>query len=147
MQSKLLHAAEGQRTFVVVLDPGDEAVGCLTDFARDERVNAASLTAIGAFERSVLGFFDIDRREYDRLPVEEQVEVVSLVGDLALGTDGTPMLHAHVVVARRDGNALGGHLLEGVVRPTLEVTVSETHAYLQRRYDERTGLALIALDA
>jgi hypothetical protein len=118
----------------------------LTEFARRERVRAASLTAIGAFERAVLGFFDLDRRDYDHVTVDEQVEVVSLLGDLSLGVDGAPMLHAHVVVARRDGNALGGHLLEGVVRPTLEIVVSETDVHLQRRYDERSGLALIALD-
>jgi predicted DNA-binding protein with PD1-like motif len=69
-----------------------------------------------------------------------------LVGDLSLGTDGAPMLHAHVVVARRDGSTLGGHLLEGLVRPTLEIVVSETDAHLRRRYDERSGLPLIALD-
>ena len=146
MHSRLLRTGGGQRTFVVVMDTGDEAFSSLTEFARRERVHAASLTAIGAFERAVLGFFDLDRRDYDHVTVDEQVEVVSLLGDLSLGVDGAPMLHAHVVVARRDGNALGGHLLEGVVRPTLEIVVSETDVHLQRRYDERSGLALIALD-
>src|SRR5712675_2995305 len=82
MQSRLLRTADGQRTFVAILDTGDEAFRDVTDFARRESIDAASLTAIGAFERAVLGFYDLDRREYDRLRVDEQVEVVSLVGDL-----------------------------------------------------------------
>lgn len=78
--------------------------------------------------------------------MEEQVEVLSLVGDLVL-EDGEPTIHAHVVLGRPDAATLGGHLLEGQVWPTLEVILSEAPAVLHKRIDPETGLALINLDA
>jgi predicted DNA-binding protein with PD1-like motif len=145
MRSRLLNPAP-ERTYAVVLDPGDEPIDCLTRLARDERLDAARFTGIRAFSDAVLGFFDLDSKDYERIPVGEQVEVVSLVGDVALGPDGAPKLHAHAVLARRDGSACGGHLLEAHVRPTLEVMLVESPSRLQRRIDPATGLALIDLD-
>ena len=68
--------------------------------------------------------------------------MVSLVGNVALDA-GEPRVHAHVVVARYDGSALGGHLLGGTVDPTLEVMIVESPATLRRRLDPATGLALL----
>jgi predicted DNA-binding protein with PD1-like motif len=90
------------------------------------------------------GYFELQKRDYKRIDLDEQVEVVSLVGNVAIGHDG-PKLHAHVVVGKRDGSAYGGHLIEGHVRPTLEIVLIETPAYLKRRSDPATGLALIDL--
>lgn len=144
MRTKLINS-DSQRTFVAILDPGDEVLSSLRDFAMREGVTAAQLTAIGAFSGAVLGYFDWNTKQYRRIPVEEQVEVVSLIGDVALGDDRRPALHIHAVLGRSDGSALGGHLLEGHVRPTLEVVVTESPAHLHRRKDEETGLALIRL--
>jgi predicted DNA-binding protein with PD1-like motif len=144
MKIKLLHEHDGLRTFALVLATGEEAVAGLERFAAEQRITGASLTGIGAFRRLTWGYFDWDRKDYERTKLEEQVEVVSLVGNLARKGD-QPKLHAHIVVARRDGAAVGGHLLEGYVRPTLEIVVIETPAYLRRRMDEETGLALIDL--
>ncbi|MEI7035515.1 PPC domain-containing DNA-binding protein [Fulvimonas yonginensis] len=135
----------GTRTWAVVLDTGDEANACLLAFARAQHLSAAHLTAIGAFQRAVLGYFDWNTRDYRRNRIEEQVEVVSLIGDVAL-KDDQPQLHMHAVLGQADGRALGGHLLEGHVRPTLEVIVTEAPAHLRRRHDPASGLALICLD-
>lgn len=145
MRSKLLHDDHGQRTFAVVFDPGDEVTRGLTEVAAMRRMSAASLTAIGAFESAVLGYFEWDLKDYRRIAVDEQVEVVSLLGNLVL-QDGEPKLHAHVVIGKSDGTAMGGHLLEGRVRPTLEVVIVEAPEHLRRRYDETTGLALIRIE-
>jgi predicted DNA-binding protein with PD1-like motif len=141
---KLLGSVGGQRTFAVIFDAGEEALGGLRAFAADERLSAASLTAIGAFERVVLGYYDVTRREYKRIPLDEQVEVLTLAGNVAVA-NGAPTVHAHIVVGRSDATAHGGHLLEGRVRPTLEVLIVETPAHLQRTVDDATGLALIDL--
>jgi uncharacterized protein len=109
----------------VVCDPGDEAVAALTQFARAERLEAAHITAVGAFERATVGWFDRAARDYRRIPVDEQCEVLSLIGDVAEGQDG-PILHVHVVLGLSDGTTRGGHLLEGRVFPTLEAIVTET---------------------
>ncbi len=145
MQYRLL-SEDGAKTWAVILETGDEATACLLDFATAHHLSAAHLTAIGAFQRAVLGYFDWETKAYRRNPVDRQVEVVSLIGDIAL-KDGEPMLHMHAVLGESDGRALGGHLLEGHVRPTLEVIVSETPTHLKRHHDTVSGLALIRIDA
>jgi predicted DNA-binding protein with PD1-like motif len=141
MQSKPIHKA-AQRTHVLVFETGDEVLAPLTRFAREHGLAAAHFTAIGALERVTLGYFDWSSKRYLEIPLEEQVEVVSLMGDIAL-KDGAPQVHAHIVVSKRDGSACGGHLLAATVRPTLELVLVESPSYLARVYDPVSGLALI----
>ena len=145
MRFKQIHGERGQKTFALVLDTDDEFMSELTSFAKDSGLSAASLTAIGAFSDAVLGYFDIEKKEYEKILVEEQVEVLSLIGTIAPKDDGEPQVHAHVVLGRSDGTTRGGHLLEAYVRPTLEVVVVESPEHLQRRTDKETGLPLISL--
>lgn len=147
MKSKLIHTSDGQRTYAVVLSHGDEIMQCLGAFARQEKLSAASLKAIGALERAELAWLNWETKAYDPIPIHEQVEVASLTGDVALGPDGQPALHIHTVLGRRDGSAVAGHLKSGVVRPTLEVILTESPKHLCKRHDAESGLALIALDA
>jgi predicted DNA-binding protein with PD1-like motif len=142
MNARTLSATNDTNSFILVFDTGDEVTRELLAFARERSIDAASFTGIGAFQQVTLGYFEIDKRDYKRIPVNEQVEVVSLVGNIACGDDG-PKLHAHVVVGRCDGSALGGHLLDARVRPTLEIMLVESPAHLRRRSDPATGLALI----
>jgi predicted DNA-binding protein with PD1-like motif len=145
VKAKLLHA-DGQKTYAIVFDGGDEVAAGLQAFARERGIAACHFTGIGAFRDVTLGFFDRARKDYRRIPVAEQVEVLSLVGDVALDR-GAPKIHAHVVVGKADGTAHGGHLLEAHVWPTLEVVLVESPAHLRRRPDPESGLALIDLDA
>ena len=145
MNARQLHEEGGEKTFVLVLESGDEVVSEITGFARENGLDAASLTAIGAFSEATLGYFDIEKKEYEEIAVAEQTEVLSLLGDVALNGDD-PELHAHVVLGRRDGTARGGHLLEARVRPTLEVVLVEAPKHLKKRTDKETGLALISLE-
>jgi predicted DNA-binding protein with PD1-like motif len=141
---KLLHDANGLRTFAVVFRTGEDPVAGLETFAREYDVTAASLSAIGAFRRATVAYFDWEKKDYERVPIDEQVEVLTLTGNIAL-KNSEPALHLHVVLGRRDGTACGGHLLDAVVRPTLEVAVVESPKHLRRRSDPETGLALIDL--
>ena len=145
MKAKVLNEA-AEETYALIFDPGDEVMSGLTQFAKDHSLTASHFTAIGAFSDVKLGYFDWARKNYKRIPVNEQVEVLSLVGDIAL-QDGEPKVHAHVVIGSADGMARGGHLLEAHVRPTLEVILTETPNYLRRKYDEQSGLALIEVTA
>lgn len=147
MLYRLLDDTDGLRTIVAVLDHGDEAMAALQWLAEEENLSAASITGLGAFERATVTFWDWETKDYQDIPVGEQVEVLNLTGDIALDEDGAPKLHVHAVLGRRDGAAIGGHLKEGLVRPTLELTVTETPAHLHRRHDPKTGLALIDLRA
>lgn len=143
MRAKLIHE-DAQRTFVVVFDKGDEVVEGLQTFVDEQRLDAASFTAIGAFTDVELGYFDRESNEYASIPVREQVEVLSLIGNVALNGEKR-QVHAHVVVGKRDGSAHGGHLLKAHVWPTLEVVVVESPAHLRRAADPTTGLTLIRL--
>jgi uncharacterized protein len=143
MQHKLLHDSDGQRTYVLVLETGEEVLSSLQAFAEAQKIHTAQLTAIGAFSDVILKYFDWDKKQYRDVPVREQVEVASLNGDIAQAPSGGPALHVHLVVGKRDGTAMAGHLGEAHVRPTLEVIVTESPAHLRKVKDPESGLALI----
>lgn len=143
MNSKLVSHDQGTQIQIVVLDSGEEAIAALTRFANEAKITAASLTAIGAFERATVGWFDFAAKTYKKIEVNEQCEVLSAIGDVAVGDDGKASLHIHIVLGLSDGSTRGGHLLAGTVRPTLEVVVTEVPATLRRKKRADLGIALI----
>ena len=143
MKSRLVWEQAGERTFVAVLDAGDEAFATITDFANRHSLGGASLTAIGAFERATVGWFDLRAKTYRPIEIDQQCEGLTLLGDIAIGDDGRASLHMHAVLGLQDGTTRGGHFLKGIVRPTLEVTIVETPAHLRRRKQPGLGIALI----
>jgi predicted DNA-binding protein with PD1-like motif len=144
MRSKLLNNG-AEKTYALIFDAGDEVVSLLKRFATDHKPRSARFTAIGAFSDAVLAYFDWDAKEYKKNPVPEQVEVLTLAGDIAWKPDGTPGVHAHVVVGKSDGTTRGGHLMEAHVRPTLELILTEYPRFLEKTNDPESGLALIRL--
>lgn len=147
MQSKLVSDQPGAQVHVVILDSGEEAFAVLTKFANEAKISTASLTAIGAFEKATVGWFDFASKSYKKIEVGEQCEVLSAIGDIAICDDGNASLHVHIVLGLSDGSTRGGHLLEGKVRPTLEVVVTETPSKLRRRKRKDLGIALIDIAA
>ena len=143
MKSRLVWEQAGERTFVAVLDAGDEAFATITDFANRYSLGGASLTAIGAFERATVGWFDLRAKTYRPIEIDQQCEGLTLLGDIAIGDDGRASLHMHAVLGLQDGTTRGGHFLKGIVRPTLEVTIVETPVHLRRRKQPGLGIALI----
>jgi predicted DNA-binding protein with PD1-like motif len=143
MRSKLLHR-DGGATYALVFDPGDEVISGLTAFAKDHGLDASDFTALGAFSSALLGFFDVEQKEYQKIPVNQQVEVLTLVGNITLDKQ-EPKVHAHAVLGCADGTTRGGHLLEGHARPTLELILTEAPVQLRRRFNPSAGLALIDL--
>jgi predicted DNA-binding protein with PD1-like motif len=147
MKSKLLSEADGVRLFALVLDPGEEAFSAIRDFAANDGIKGASVSAIGAFEKAVVGWFDFGSKHYRRIPVDAQCEVLSMLGDIGQDGDGKASVHLHAVLGLSDGSTRGGHFLEGIVRPTLEVMVTETPEHLCRKKRPELGIALLDLDA
>jgi predicted DNA-binding protein with PD1-like motif len=143
MKSELLSDHAGPKVHVVILDSGEEAFSALTRFANEARIAAASLTAIGAFEKATIGWFDFASKVYRKIEISEQCEVLSAIGDVAVGDDGKASLHVHIVLGLSDGSTRGGHLLAGKVRPTLEVVLTEAPAKLRRKKRPDLGIALI----
>lgn len=143
MRSKLV--AENPRTFVVILDTGDEILSSLESVAQTQHLAASSFKAIGALSEVELGWFNWETKRYQTaVKLKEQVELLSLIGDIAL-KDGKPQIHAHLVVGRKDGTAHGGHLQSAIVRPTCEIVITESSQHLQKEIDPESGIALIRL--
>jgi len=134
-----------ERIFVLVLDQGEEAFKTITEFADQEKMSGASVSAIGAFSRAHLGWFDLTEKKYRPIEVGDQCEVLSLMGDIAQGDDGKSSLHLHAVLGLKDGTLRGGHFLSGTVQPTLEVTIRETVVHLRRKKRDDLGIALISI--
>jgi len=134
---------QSPKTFVLVFQTGDELAKGLLKFAEEQKLSAASFTAVSALNSVRLAWFNWDTKKYERsVALDEQVELLSLIGDVAL-QDAKPVVHAHVVIGRKDGTAHGGHLLEAHVRPTCEVVLTESPVHLQKFLDPVSGLALI----
>jgi predicted DNA-binding protein with PD1-like motif len=146
MKSTSISDDTQSQTHVIILDSGEEAFAALTRFANEQAISAASFTAIGAFEKATVGWFDLATKSYKKIRVDEQCEVLSALGDVAIGDDGKASLHVHIVLGLADGSTRGGHFLEGTVRPTLEVILTEAPARLRRRKRADLGIALIDLE-
>jgi predicted DNA-binding protein with PD1-like motif len=146
-KSQLVSDTADAQVHVVILDSGEESFSVLTKFANDAKLSAASLTAIGAFEKATVGWFDFASKSYKKIEIGEQCEVLSAIGDVAVGDDGKASLHVHIVLGLPDGSTRGGHLLAGTVRPTLEVMLTEVPSKLRRRKRAALGIALIDIGA
>lgn len=135
--------ADTPKTFILVFQTGDDLVEGLLQFAKEQRLSAASFTAIGALSSVRLGWLNWESKHYEpSVTLDEQMELCSLIGDVAL-VDGRPVVHAHAVIAAKDGTARGGHLLQAHVRPTCELVLTEDPAQLQKTFDPEAGIALI----
>lgn len=133
------------KTFVLIFDTGDEITETLKRFATEQKLAGSSFKAIGALSFVKLGWFNWKTKKYEvAVELDEQVELLSLIGDVAL-KDHEPQVHAHVVVGRSDGTARGGHLLQARVRPTCELILTENPVNMQKEFDKDSGIALIRL--
>ena len=142
MQVQLLNPGEPTKQYAVIFYQGDEAFSGLLDFAEKYPISSAHFTAIGALNGATLGWFDPQRKMYKKIPIEGQVEVIGMSGDIAL-YQGKPVVHTHMVVGTSDGTTRGGHVLSGYVSPTLEVMVTVDPISMQKRFDPETDLTLI----
>ena len=143
MHYRLLDERDGRKTYAVVLEIGEQLMSTLTDLATELNLIGSSVAGIGGFQHARLGYFDWERSHFIENIVDEQVEVLSFQGNIAEGENGLPKLHAHVVLGRSDASTRGGHLVEAIVRPTMEAIITESPEHLHRFHDEKTGLVLL----
>jgi hypothetical protein len=73
--------------------------------------------ARGCVSGLVAGTADWRKKDYEKIPICERVEVASLLGDIADDPEGEPALHIHIVVGTRDGSAKAGILAKGTSGP------------------------------
>lgn len=142
MRHRLIYNGE-QKTYALILDTGEDVLKSITAFAKENKLAASQFTAIGAFSEATLGFFNFDIKDYNRLPVFEQTEVLVFNGNITLTEENSVQIHAHAVLRKADGTAIGGHVLSAKVHPTLEIVITESPVHLHRRHDSETGLQLL----
>jgi hypothetical protein len=127
---------------VIVLDSGDEVIATLQRFASEHVTTSAFFHGLGAFREATVMWWNPESLQYEEIAVNEQVEVLSINGNLTRVRDGFKV-HAHTVLGKRDGSTVGGHVKRGVVHPTLELHLEITEDPIHRQRDEATGLDLI----
>ncbi len=137
--------ADGSKEYALVLARGDEVMTALSDFAHAEQVTAASFTAIGAVRGAEVAWFDFEKQQYKAMRHDDQLEVLSLLGDIGLGADGQATVHAHATLGRESGRAFGGHLIAATVWPTLEVFVTTYPQPLKKQRDPKDDVELFQL--
>jgi predicted DNA-binding protein with PD1-like motif len=143
MKSKVLESVGDRRKFLLVLAPGEEAVASITQFSKNEGIEGASVSGIGAFSDSSLGYFNPSTKEFTQNDINEQTEVLSMIGNIAVQDGEGIHLHIHTVLGCRDGTTRGGHLVSGNVNPTMELIIEEHEAHMARGVDSATGFVLL----
>ena len=138
-------APDGTKTYALILGKGDEVVTAVTRFAKLEKIGNAHLQAIGAVREPEIAWFDFERSAYKALRFHAQMEVLTLSGDVTEASNGEPAVHMHVALGDAEGHAFGGHLLNAITSPTLEVYVTSYPEPLHKRVEPALGLELIDL--
>jgi uncharacterized protein len=142
MQAKLIKDTPGEQVYSIIFYKDDEVMSGLTDFAIAHKVSDAHFTAIGAVTGATLAWLDIPKKMYRRIAVTQQVEVLSLIGDIA-GFNGVPVVHMHAVLCKPDGSTIGGHVFELISNPTVEVFMTVDKTPLEKKADDASGMKLI----
>ncbi len=134
-----MRARQFGQEHVLALEPGEHALATITTYLKQRRIAAGRLSAIGGFRYAELYYFNVHSKQYERQKIEKQVEVVSLIGNIAL-LDGAPHIHAHISISDQEYRTYSGHLGEGIVEPALEVFLTQITGPLVREKNEQTGL-------
>ena len=142
MRVKQIKDTPYEKVYAVIFYRGDEVLSGLTDFAVQHKIGDAHFTAIGAISGATLAWLDPSKKIYHRIPVTEQVEVLSLIGDIATFND-KPIVHMHAVLGKPDGTTVGGHVFELNVNPTLEVFLTVNTTSLKKKPDDASGMKVI----
>lgn len=128
---------------MLVFSKGDELTEMISLYCQKEKIFAASVSALGACEELTLAWYNLETKKYEDHRYKEDMEIASMVGNIAL-VDDTPFLHAHGVFGMRDMSTIGGHIRRMIISATGEVMLQIYDGSLNRAYDEQTGLNLIS---
>ena len=142
MQVKQIKDSPDEKVYAVIFYRGDEALSGLTDFVIQHNIQDGHFTGIGAVNGATLAWLDPAQKIYHRIPVAEQAEVLSLIGDVST-FNGKPLVHMHAVLGKSNGTPIGGHVFELNVNPTLEILMTVNATPLKRKPDDQSGMKVI----
>lgn len=121
------------KIFPIRLKPEQDLKGSLKSFVAQNNIQSGFiLTAVGSLKQATLRFANQDNTQV----FEERFEIVSLVGTLS-----THGLHLHISLSDKNGQMLGGHLVEGcIIYTTAEIIIGTTEDFtFLRTIDAITG--------
>ncbi len=126
-------------SFAIRIEPGEKVVEALAEFARQENVGFAYFWAIGGMSTVKFLYVDLNKNFRTNFELNEQCEVLSLIGNITRDDKNEPFIHAHIVLGKSDGSVIGGHLVEGSVYPMLEIFLkSFPSERINRKLDAET---------
>ncbi len=126
------------------LEKGEEVVSSIVRFAAKEKIASGAFFGLGAINHIDLGYYDLEKRKYEKEHFVEDMEVGNITGNIA-SLDGKPFVHTHVTVSGQDLKAFTGHLFSAEVALTLEIFVFTASAKIERKMDAAIGLNLLDL--
>lgn len=113
------------RTFVFSISKGEDILPLLTDFAKENQIKFAIITAgIGAVNKATIGIYDQKNKKYNKITFEKELEILSLSGNISMH-EHKYMVHAHITLSDINGNAFGGHLMSPTIIFSCEVMIQE----------------------
>ena len=114
------------RTYRVNMTKGDDILSGLTEFAEKYQIKNGHFTGLGAINKGLFGWTDVERGVgQKKIELNEEAEIVSLMGSISVNAQGQSNVHAHGTVALSDGTVKGGHWWEARVSIIAEVFVTE----------------------
>jgi hypothetical protein len=130
--------------FQLRFESGESVASPLLAWLKEQEIGYASMTGLGAVNSARVSYWHAESREYEPHELNEQMEVVSLIGNVTI-KDGEPFTHIHITLGRRDLSIAGGHFNDMVVHPNLEIWVRPEEATVERTLEESSGLYLMNL--
>ncbi|MEM2454434.1 MAG: DUF296 domain-containing protein [Candidatus Bathyarchaeia archaeon] len=135
---------KGQREFLCRLPYDSDLLLALKDLAKKIGVKTGVFTLLGALKNATLLYYVQNEKKYMKLTFDYPLEIVSGIGNIAVMNDDL-IIHAHIVLADKEGRCYGGHLTEGSMVFSCEVHLKELTPTIQRKYNETTGLNLFSI--
>lgn len=130
------------RTYLFRLPKGKDLMEELCDFCHDNQVKCGIVHVVGCVSNATIGYYDQSKKKYEKNLFDEELELVSCSGNISI-QDNRPMVHAHVVLADKEGATVGGHLMLGTKIHVCEAYIQELVGEPKvRRMDKVTKLAL-----
>ena len=123
---KVTDLGKGGRTFRVDMTKGDEIMSGLVEFAEKYHIKNGHFQALGAIDKGVFGWTDVERGlGQKKIELNQEAEIVSLVGSITTDAQGRATVHGHGSVALTDGSVKGGHWFEAHVSIIAQAFVTE----------------------
>jgi uncharacterized protein len=129
---KVTDLGRGARTYRVNMTKGDEIMSGLTEFAEKYHIKNGHFTAVGAINKGLFGWSEGEGgRGQRRIELNQEAEIVSLLGSISVNNQGQSNVHAHGSVALSDGTVRGGHWWEAHVSIVAEIYVTEEEGVVE----------------